>query len=82
MYAKRTFMPTKVRLSERNPKETIKRVQKKFTFYAECEFLRPKVNKSKDKSDCFARKERKERRVLFPLVFYAGAEEVANRLSP
>ena len=28
-----------LRISERNPKETIKRVQKKFTFYAECEFL-------------------------------------------
>ena len=26
----------------------------------------------------FSRKERKERRVLFPLVFYAGAEGVAN----
>ena len=55
-----------VRLSERNSKETIKRVQKKFTSYAECEFLRPKVNESKDKSDCFARKERKERRVFIP----------------
>ena len=31
----------KIRLSERFTKETIKRVQKKFTFYAECEFLRP-----------------------------------------
>ena len=31
----------KVRISERNVKETIKREQKKFTFYAECEFLRP-----------------------------------------
>ena len=30
-----------LRISERNPKETIKREQKKFTFYAECEFLRP-----------------------------------------
>ena len=53
-------------LSERNSKETVKRVQKKFTFYAEFEFLRPKVNESKDKSDCFARKERKERRVFIP----------------
>ena len=32
---------SKVRLSERNPKETIKREQKKFIFYAACEFLRP-----------------------------------------
>ena len=31
----------KIRLSERFTKETIKREQKKFTFYAECEFLRP-----------------------------------------
>ena len=37
------FMCAKVRLSERNSKETIKREQKKFTFYAEFEFLRPKV---------------------------------------
>ena len=67
-----------LRLSERNSKETIKRVQKKFTFYAECEFLRPKVNESKDKSVCFARKERRERRVFIPFVFNAGAEGVAN----
>ena len=31
----------RVRISERNTKETNKREQKKFTFYAECEFLRP-----------------------------------------
>ena len=31
----------KIRLSERFTKETIKREQKKLTFYAECEFLRP-----------------------------------------
>ena len=55
-------------LSERNPKETVKRVQKKFTFYAEFEFLRPKVNESKDKSDCFARKERKEHKVFIPFL--------------
>ena len=32
-----------LRLSERNPKETIKRVQKKFTFYAEYEFRPPRA---------------------------------------
>ena len=30
-----------LRLSERITKETVKREQEKFTFYAECEFLRP-----------------------------------------
>ena len=35
------YTPTKIRLSERFAKETIKREQKKFTFNAESEFLRP-----------------------------------------
>ena len=33
---------------------------------------------NKDKSYFFARKGRKERKVLFPLVFHAGAGGVAN----
>ena len=36
-----SIVRSRVRLSERNPKETIKREQKKFIFYAEREFPRP-----------------------------------------
>ena len=36
-----SIVRSRVRLSERNSKETIKREQKKFIFYAEREFLRP-----------------------------------------
>ena len=36
-----SIVRSRVRLSEGNPKETVKREQKKFIFYAEREFLRP-----------------------------------------
>ena len=68
----------KIRLSERFTKETIKRVQKKFTFYAECEFLRPLGQTYLSKSECeYLRNEvseiriseRKNKRILiFPNV--------------
>ena len=42
---------SEIRLSKRFTKETIKRVQKKFTFYAECEFLRPLGQTNLSKSE-------------------------------
>ena len=68
----------KIRLSERFTKETIKRVQKKFTFYAECEFLRPLCQIYLSKSEPTTNREQSN---LFELPRCGGGRQQSARVS-